>query len=68
MYSEEPSYGCSTDPDDLRKEYAKNSLDYNKANDKFVNLFGEKLIQINIISKFDLKNSLDATQAKKLRI
>jgi ubiquitin-conjugating enzyme E2 J2 len=44
MYSEEPSYGCNTDTDDLRKQYAKNSLDYNKINDKFIDLFGGKLI------------------------
>lgn len=57
MYSEEPSYGCKTETDENRKDYAKNSLTHNKGNDQFINLFGAKLVEIGIIADVDMKKS-----------
>ena len=55
MYSEEPSYGCRSDDEATRKHYAKNSLNYNfSKSEKFVNLFGKKLVQAKIITEEEL--------------
>jgi ubiquitin-conjugating enzyme E2 J2 len=43
MYSEEPSYGCRTEPDSVRKDYAANSIRNNMNSEIFARLFGQKL-------------------------
>jgi len=43
MHSNEPSYGCKSDPSDMRKKNARDSLSWNMENDTFKRLFGETI-------------------------
>jgi hypothetical protein len=52
MYSEEPSYGCRGDPENVRRKFALESKRWNfERNADFDRLFGDKLVALKLVTE-----------------
>jgi hypothetical protein len=65
MYSEEPSYGCRSDSEATRRQFAQESKKFNfEKIDNFDRLFGDKLLAINKITAEERQQLLGKGKVK----